>query len=66
MFIMSSFRVNKNNDGVPRILQVKDWLNQNRLTKKLCMYCGDNETKYDKQYCSEECEKHDSVWQFTN
>lgn len=66
MFNMRSFRVSKNNDGVPRILQVKDWLNQNRLTKKLCMYCGDNETKYDKQYCSEECEKHDSVWQFSN
>ena len=66
MFIMRSFRVNKYNDGVPRILQVKDWLNQNRLTKKLCMYCGDNETKYDKQYCSEECEKRDSVWQFSN
>jgi hypothetical protein len=63
---MSSFRINKNNDSLPRILQVKDWLNQNRSTKKLCIYCGNNEIKDSKQYCSEECEKHDSVWQFNN
>ena len=63
---MKSFNVNKKNESVPHILQVKDWLKQNSLQKKLCIYCGTKEPKKPNEYCSEECEKQDSVWQFSN
>ena len=63
---MKSFNVNKKNEAVPHILQVKDWLKQNRKPKKLCIYCGTKEPRMPNEYCSEECEKQDSVWQFSN
>jgi hypothetical protein len=63
---MSKITVNKKKDRVPRPLEVIDWLEKNRMTKKLCLYCGDKEPKNKKQYCSDECERHDSVWRFSN
>lgn len=63
---MSRYNVNTKKERIPRPLEVIDWLEQNRMTKILCLYCGDKKPKHKKQYCSEECERHDSVWRFSN
>ena len=63
---MSIYTIDKKKDRVPKPLEVIDWLEQNRQTQKLCLYCGIKKPKNKKEYCSEECEIHDSVWRFSN
>ena len=45
-----------------RALEVRDWLQENRLDKKMCKWCGENPPNLNDDYCSESCASNNFAW----